>query len=72
MAASDRLLKLDGTNECSYSTNSKPSVLDRLKCAEVSENQPSRWSEEEPAKLFTKPHLHPEIYHTDATSEGVL
>ena len=36
MAASDHLSELDSTSECSYSTNSKPSVLDRLKCPEAS------------------------------------
>ena len=36
MAASDHLSELDSTGECSYSTNSKPSVLDRLKCPEAS------------------------------------
>ena len=34
MAASDRSSELNSTGESSYSTNSKPSVLDRLKCPE--------------------------------------
>ena len=34
MAPSDRLLEIDSTEECSYSTDSKPSLLDRLKSLE--------------------------------------
>ena len=75
MAASDRLSELDSTGECSYSTNSKQSVLDRLKCPEASvyaRKQKVKTNPPVGVKLFTKPHLHPEIYHTDVTSEGVV
>ena len=64
MAASERLSELDCTGECSYSTNSRPSLLDRLKCPKPSAFARKRKVKTNPPVGAKKSQRHSALSHT--------
>lgn len=64
MAASERLSEIDSTAECSYSTDSRPSLLDRLKCADPSVHARKRKVKSNPPVGAKKSQGHSLLSHT--------